>query len=42
MSDSVDARKVCRACVVSVGDWETIVDLLELDIDDFDVVLGMD
>lgn len=36
------ARRVYRGCVVSVDDWETLVDLFELDMVDFDTILGID
>jgi len=42
MGDSVVARRFNRGCVVNVGVRETLVDLIELDVLDFDVILGMD
>jgi len=35
VGDSVVAKKVYRDCVVSIGDRETLVDLIELDMVDF-------
>ena len=42
MGDSVIARKLYRGCVVSIFHRETLVDLIELDMVDFYVILGMD
>ena len=46
ISTSVDnfviAKIVYRRCVVSIGSKETVVDLFELDMVDFDVILGME
>lgn len=42
MGDFIVARKLYRGCVISVCDRETPVDLIELEILDFDVILGMD
>lgn len=41
MGDSMATRKVYRGFVVSVCVRETLVDLIELDMVDFDVILGM-
>ena len=35
-------ERVYRECVVRVGDKELLIDLLPLDMRDFDVILGMD
>ncbi|XP_070004285.1 uncharacterized protein [Nicotiana sylvestris] len=42
MGDSIIVDHVYRSCVVSIGGLETSVDLLLLDMVDFDVILGMD
>lgn len=42
MGDSVVARRVHRGCVVSLGGSEILVDLFELYMVDFDVILRMD
>ena len=42
VSDFVVAKRVYRGCVVSVGSKETLVDLFELDMVDFDVIMRMD
>ncbi|KAF3651788.1 putative protein fluG-like [Capsicum annuum] len=42
VGDSVVARRVYRNCVVSIFSWNTEVDLMELDMVDFDAILGMD
>lgn len=41
MGDSIMAKKVYRGCVVSICSRETLVDLIELDMLDFDIILGM-
>ncbi|XP_070058145.1 uncharacterized protein [Nicotiana tomentosiformis] len=40
--DAIVADRVYRSCVVVIGGLETSVDLLLLDMVDFDVILGMD
>lgn len=42
INDSAVARIVYRGCVLSIGDRETLVDLIELDMVNFDVILAMD
>ena len=42
IGDSVIAKRVYRGCVVSISSREALVDLIELDMVDFDVILGMD
>ncbi|XP_070025160.1 uncharacterized protein [Nicotiana sylvestris] len=42
VGDSIIVDHVYCSCVVSVGSLETSVDLLVLDMVDFDVILGMD
>ncbi|XP_070025077.1 uncharacterized protein [Nicotiana sylvestris] len=42
VGDSIIEDHVYRSCVVIIGDPETHVDLLLLDMVDFDVILGMD
>ncbi|XP_070044830.1 uncharacterized protein [Nicotiana tomentosiformis] len=42
VGDSIIVYHVYRSCVVSIGSLETSVDLLRLDMADFDVILGMD
>ncbi|KAF3652621.1 hypothetical protein FXO38_15996 [Capsicum annuum] len=42
VGDSVIARRVYRNCVVSILRRDTVVDLIELDMVDFDAILGMD
>jgi len=42
VGDSVIAKKVYRVCVVSIGTKKNLVDLFELDMVNFDVILGMD
>ncbi|XP_070050905.1 uncharacterized protein [Nicotiana tomentosiformis] len=40
--DSVVVDHVYRSCVVTIGSFETSVDILLIDVVDFDVILGMD
>ncbi|XP_070042671.1 uncharacterized protein [Nicotiana tomentosiformis] len=42
IGDSIVVDRVYRACLVIIGSYETRVDLLLLDMVDFDVILGMD
>ncbi|XP_070022420.1 uncharacterized protein [Nicotiana sylvestris] len=42
MSDSIIVDRVYRSCGVIIGGLKTRVDILLLDIVDFDVILGMD
>ncbi|XP_070050515.1 uncharacterized protein [Nicotiana tomentosiformis] len=42
VGDAIVADHVYRSCVVPIGSLETRVDLLLLDMVDFDVILGMD
>lgn len=42
LGDSMVVRRVYRGCVVSVGSRETLVDLIELDMVDFDAIVGID
>lgn len=42
VGDSVVAKRVYRGCLVSVGGREALVDLIEFDMIDFDVILGME
>ncbi|XP_070036905.1 uncharacterized protein [Nicotiana tomentosiformis] len=42
VGDSIMVDHVYRSCVVSIGSYETMVDLLLLDMVDSDVILGMD
>lgn len=36
------AELVCKSCVFRIGDRELFADLILLDMEDFDVILGMD
>ncbi|KAF3651872.1 putative calcium-transporting ATPase 13, plasma membrane-type [Capsicum annuum] len=42
VGDSVVARRVYKGCVVTVGSRDTVADLIELDMVDFDAILRMD
>ncbi|XP_070036148.1 uncharacterized protein [Nicotiana tomentosiformis] len=42
VGDSVIASRVYRGCVVIIQDRETITDPIELEMVDFDVIMGMD
>lgn len=42
VGELVIAKRVYRGCVVSVGSKQTLVDLFEMDICDFDIILGID
>ncbi|XP_055814603.1 uncharacterized protein LOC129884308 [Solanum dulcamara] len=42
VGDSVLAERVYRDCTVSIHHRDTLADLVELDMVDFDVILGMD
>ena len=36
------AELMCKTCILRIGDKDLIVDLILLDLDDFDIILGMD
>lgn len=42
VGDSVVVRRVYRKCVVSIFGQNTVVDLIEINMVDFDVILWMD
>ncbi|XP_070054205.1 uncharacterized protein [Nicotiana tomentosiformis] len=42
VGDSIIVDRVYRSCVISIGSLKTSVDLLLLDMVDFDVILGID
>ncbi|XP_070040833.1 uncharacterized protein [Nicotiana tomentosiformis] len=42
VGNSIVVDRVYRSCVISIGSFETRVDLLLLDMMDFDVILGID
>ncbi|XP_070019964.1 uncharacterized protein [Nicotiana sylvestris] len=42
VGESITAARVYRGCVVTVGGRDTAVDLIELGMVDFDVLMGMD
>lgn len=42
LGDSIVPRKVYSDCVVCIHNRETLVDLIEFNIVDFDVILSMD
>ncbi|KAH0661672.1 hypothetical protein KY284_026603 [Solanum tuberosum] len=42
MGESIIARRVYRNCIVTVCDRDTLADLVELEMVDFDVIMGMD
>lgn len=42
MGDYVVSKRVYKGYVVSMGGWETLVDLFKLYMVYFDVILGMD
>lgn len=42
VDDSIVARKLYWGCVVSVHHMEIFVDLIEIDMVDFEVILGID
>lgn len=42
MGDPMVNQRVYRGCMVSIGGRETLVDLIKLDMVDFDIILGMD
>ncbi|XP_070029922.1 uncharacterized protein [Nicotiana sylvestris] len=42
VGDSIVVDRVYRSCMVVIGSFETSVDLLLLDMVDFDIILGMD
>ena len=42
MGDSVMTSKMLRGCLVMIGYKEMLVDLVLLDLQDFNVILGMD
>ena len=42
VGESIVARRVYRGCTVEIIDRQTSVDLVELEMVDFDVIMGMD
>ncbi|KAH0765074.1 hypothetical protein KY285_000945 [Solanum tuberosum] len=42
IGESIIARRVYRNCIVTVCDRDTLADLIELEMVDFDVIMGMD
>ena len=40
--ESIIARKIYRNCIVTVCDCDTLADLIELEMVEFDVIMGMD
>ena len=42
MGDSVVTSKMLKDCLVTIGYREMPVDLVHLDLQDFDIILGMD
>ncbi|XP_070008549.1 uncharacterized protein [Nicotiana sylvestris] len=42
VGDPVIASRIYRGCVIIIHDRETIIDLIELEMVDFDVIMGMD
>jgi len=42
IGDSIIARRVYRNCIITVCDRDTLADLVELEMVDFDVIMGMD
>jgi len=42
IGESIIARRVYRNCIVTVCDRDTLADLVELEMVDFDVIMGMD
>ncbi|XP_075074479.1 uncharacterized protein LOC142162073 [Nicotiana tabacum] len=42
MGDPIIASHIYRGCVIIIKDQETIIDLIELEMIDFDVIMGMD
>ena len=42
VGESIVAKKVYRNCIVTVCDHDTLADLIELEMVDFDVIMGMD
>ena len=42
IGDSIIARMVYRNCIITVCDRDTLADLVELEMVDFDVIMGMD
>ena len=42
VSDSVVSKRIYRSCPILLSNRATLVDLVELDMLDFDVILGMD
>ncbi|KAH0706063.1 hypothetical protein KY285_010594 [Solanum tuberosum] len=42
IGDSIIARRVYHNCIITVCDRDTLADLVELEIVDFDVIMGMD
>ena len=42
VGDSIVAKRVYKSCPILLSNRATLVDLVELDMLDFDVILGMD
>ncbi|XP_070044914.1 uncharacterized protein [Nicotiana tomentosiformis] len=42
VGESIMSAWVYRGCVVTVHGWDTVADLIELGMVDFDVIMGMD
>ena len=42
VGESIIAKRVYRNCIVTVGGHDTLADLIELEMVDFDVIMGMD
>ena len=42
VGESILAERFYRDCVISINHKDTMADLVELDMVDFDVILGMD
>ncbi|XP_072999164.1 uncharacterized protein [Typha latifolia] len=42
LGDFLEVRHVYRSCTLTFGEWNFMADLLPLEIQDFDLILGMD
>jgi len=42
VGESIIVERVYRDCVISINHKDTMADLVELDMVDFDIILGMD
>ena len=42
VGESIRAKRVYRACIFSIYHRDTIIDLIELDMTDFDLIFGID